>query len=114
MIEFQVARFPGCENEIDNKDKCAKDKMLEYVYKCIEYPNIFSGKRITGTVIVTFEVLDNGELSGLTISKGLNESIDMTVLSCFKKMENWIPSKDKNGNPFKTQFAIPISFPRES
>ena len=112
LIEYSVARFAVCENEF-NKDKCAKEKMLQYVYNCINYDDNFSDTGINGMVVVGFKILESGELSNIEIGKGINEQTDKAILKCFKEMNNWIPSKDKNGKNIETDFAVPIKFPKE-
>lgn len=37
----EMPRFPGCEHltDINDRDKCAGNKLLEYLYTTIKYPD---------------------------------------------------------------------------
>ena len=50
--------FPGCEDEQDEaeRNKCAQEKMLQFLYENVEYPIIARENGVEGIVIIRFIV----------------------------------------------------------
>ena len=71
-IVEQMPRFPGCENVAgDNKakDDCAKQKMLEYIYKNVKYPPIARENGVEGTSVIQFVVDTDGTITNITVAR---------------------------------------------
>ena len=61
-----MPRFPGCENEAkNNRESCANQKMLEFIYKNQEYPAVARKNKIEGTTVVQFVIDQKGNLTSL-------------------------------------------------
>jgi len=83
-----MPRFPGCEETGSNKEKeeCANEKMMKFLYKNLKYPNEARDNGITGSVIASFVVEPSGEISNEKIEKGLTEECDEEALRVIKLM----------------------------
>jgi len=112
----QMPRFPGCEDiEGSTKDKeaCAKGKMLDYIYKNLEYPEIAKKKGIEGMTVIQFIVEKNGAISNAKIVRDLEGGCGESALKTVEKMNNllarWTPGSQR-GKKVKVQDTLPIRF----
>jgi len=116
MVPEQMPRFPGCE-EIDGsqneKYSCAQEKLLDYIYRHVAYPDQARANRIEGTVIVRFHVQTDGSLSDIIVVKSLGNGCDEAGLVVVESMnhmdEKWIAGMQR-GKPVVAQFNLPIRF----
>jgi len=81
----------------------------DYIQKHIEYPVIASENGIEGTVFLSFVVDTCGGVSGVTIMKGVDPSINKEAKRVVKSAPQWEPGKQK-GRPVKVQFIVPVVF----
>lgn len=68
-----MPRFPGCEmlaNRIE-KEKCANQKLMEYIYSNIQYPSQAIKNNIEGRVTVRFVVNQDSSVSNIEILKDI-------------------------------------------
>ncbi len=111
----QMPRFPGCEEiqgNLSEKDKCAQQKMLDFIYSHAKYPDKAKDEGIEGMVVVRFIVEKDGNITGKKILKGLSPELDEEVLRVVEQMPRWIPGK--NGNKkVNVRFTLPIKFKLE-
>ena len=54
----EMPRFPGCEDISDKNDrkKCANEKMIDYLYANLKYPEVAKNKSIEGMVVLQFVI----------------------------------------------------------
>ncbi len=115
-----MPRFPGCEDQIgseEEKQKCALNLMLQYVYKNIKYPPEARENGVEGMVIIKYVVDLDGSLTDVEIVKdpggGLGEA-GLAVINLMNEEHiRWVPGSI-NGTPAKVQFHLPIKFKLES
>ncbi|HMS69541.1 MAG TPA: energy transducer TonB [Saprospiraceae bacterium] len=112
----QMPRFPGCESAPgDNKAKeaCAREKLLQYIYKNVKYPPIARENGVEGTTVVQFTVGKKGEIEDIVVLRdpgaGLGDSAKDVVDSMNKMGEKWTPGKQR-GQAVKVQHTLPIKF----
>ena len=111
----QMPRFPGCENEADDKAKkaCADKKMLNFIYKNIKYPAIARENGVEGQVVVTFVVEKNGKVTDARILRDIGAGCGQESLRIVNMMnsmpQKWIPGKQR-GKPVRVQFNLPVRF----
>jgi protein TonB len=100
VYEFveQSPEFPGGAKEL-----------LEYLSKNVRYPAIAIENNIQGRVTVRFVVDTKGNISDVTILKGVDPSLDKEAIRLVKSMPQWIPGKT-NGRAVKVYFNVPINF----
>jgi TonB family protein len=92
----------------------ASDSSLnQYLMKNINYPGNAMFENDTGTVYVSFVVLNNGTISQIKIHRGVREDIDQECLRVFKNIPKWKPGK-RNGEKINIQLCMPITFSSEN
>lgn len=114
-----MPRFPGCE-DLDlpekEKQKCAKEKMLEYIYKNLKYPETAKSKRIEGMSVIQFVVANDGFIDSIKIVRnpggGTGEEAMRVVRSMNEMSERWVAGRQR-GKPVKVQYTLPIKFKLE-
>lgn len=107
----EMPRFPGCEDisSLPDRDSCAIERMLGFIYKHITYPAVAQEKEIQGTVVVQFIVEKNGELSNIRVVREIGGGCGAEVLRVVKLMPAWIPAR-LDSEPVRTQFNLPVLF----
>lgn len=82
-----MPRFPNavCEAMTDQQERknCAAEKLLEYIYANLSYPEIAKANGLEGMAVIAFIVEKNGELSGIRIVRdpgaGLGEAASKVI-----------------------------------
>lgn len=111
----EMPRFPGCEGESDKKVRriCAQKKMLEYIYKKINYPNMAQEAGIEGTVVVRFYIDEQGNVKAPEILKEIGGGCGKEALRVVKTMndmgEKWTPGRQR-GRAVKVYFNLPVKY----
>jgi len=109
-----IAKFSGCnEKNLSQKEinKCSNQKMMQYIYDCIQYPEGITAESLKGMVVIGFDVLPSGELDNVLINRQANLGIEEEVKECFINMPKWDPSISSTGEKLSTKHAVPVSFP---
>ena len=111
----EMPRFPGCEDVADKNERktCAQKRMLEYIYKEIEYPSIARETGIEGTVVIRFYVDEQGSVKSPEILKEIGGGCAKEALRVVKKMsdlpDRWTPGKQR-GRAVKVYFNLPVKY----
>lgn len=112
----EMPRFPGCESivgSIKEIKKCADNKMLQYLFSHLKYPEEAYKKGLEGTVIISFNVNTDGSISDSHILKDVAGGLGTEALRVINAMnslpDKWIPGKIK-GKPVNVQYSVPIKF----
>ena len=116
QIVEEMPRFPGCE-EIEGtkneKEACAREKLLAFVYENVTYPDSALIKGISGTVVLQFVVNKDGVISNDTILKDIGGGCGEAALNLVKMMnelpEKWIPGK-QGGKAVNVYYTLPVKF----
>jgi protein TonB len=118
-IVEQMPRFPGCEHlQVSEQEKkaCADQKLLEFVYQNVRYPQIAKENGIEGTVVVQFVVNPDGTVSDITLVRDIGAKCGDEAVRLVKLMnalpEKWTPGKQR-GRPVPVMFTMPIRFKLE-
>jgi len=135
----EFPRFPGCE-EADmstvEKTNCAKEKMLDYIYTNLSYPEAARDAKVEGIVVVQFVVDIDGSIddakivreigggcgaAALDIVTGMNKlsSVD-TIVSfhddtneeeiIFEKKDLKWRAGHQDGKAVKVLYTLPVRF----
>ena len=107
-----MPRFPGCEDkdmDKNEKSKCSKQLMLEFIYKNLKYPKAAKAGNIEGQVIVQYEVASSGEIQNARVLRDIGGNCGEEALRVVKKMPTWIPGKQR-GRAVNVQYTLPIKF----
>ena len=97
----EKASFPG-----------GSDACLKYIADNLRYPDNCINGVLTGLIIVSFTVNEDGNLSDIKVERNLDPMLDEEVIRVVKSMPKWKPAK-LNGKAVKSKYTIPVNF-RES
>jgi protein TonB len=116
---FQIAedmpRFPGCENlpTKAEKEKCAEQKLMEFIYKNLRYPPIATENGIEGRVVLRFVVDRDGKVGNVEILRdiggGCGEAAKRVIESMNEMPERWAPGR-QGGRRVNVYFTLPVIF----
>ncbi len=115
VIAEDMPRFPGCEDLGSKKEKeeCAKEKLLEFIYKNIEYPTIARENGVEGTVVISFVVEKDGRVKEAKIVREIGGGCGDEALRVVELMntdgKRWTPGKQR-GKPVRVMFNLPVKF----
>jgi len=114
-IVDEMPRFPDCENiagTIEEKKKCAEQKMLQYIYTNITYPAAARDAGVQGMVVVSFIVETDGRITNAKILRSLGYETDEEVIRLVENMPNWTPGMHE-GSLARVKFNLPVRFKLE-
>jgi protein TonB len=118
-IVQEMPRFPGCESKdrsLLEKDKCAQQALMEFVYQNLKYPELARQDSIEGTVVIDFVVETDGTLTNMQIVReiggGCGEEGKRVVELMNTLPERWTPGK-MEGESVRVLFKLPIKFQLE-
>ncbi len=111
-IVEEMPRYPGCENmkgNIAEKKKCADEKMMDFLYSNLKYPEQAKANGTQGTTVISFIIEEDGRVTSHKILKKVKDGCSEEALRLVKMFPRWIPGKQQK-RPVRVQFTIPISF----
>ena len=104
------------QSDYETRKRCADQKMLEYVYKYVQYPSEARQKGLQGDAVVTFVVEKDGTMSDLRIISQPGGGIGEEALRVMQRIQSkgvaWKPGQ-KAGVPVRVQFSVPVRFKME-
>ena len=83
--------------------------MSEYLKKHLQYPTEAINNKITGKVVVSFWVLEDGSIVSPKIEESLGASFDNEVIKMVNEMPKWVPARHHN-RPAKQMYILPVMF----
>ena len=83
--------------------------MLVYIEQNIKYPKKARKAKIQGDVLVSFIVLENGQLTDIRVVKPLEPTLDAEALRVVQSMPAWQPGVQA-GKPVKVRYTLPVRF----
>ncbi len=100
IIVETMPEFPGGEQ-----------KLMEFLYSNIKYPESAKKNGYSGTAYVTYVIEKDGSLSDIRILRGVANApeCDQEAVRVIKMMPNWKPGFHR-GKPVRVQFNLPIKF----
>lgn len=114
VLSFAVVEsvpiFPGCEDAKDNDERkaCFQQKVLVFVSKNFEFPEMAKEMGIQGRVYVNFVIEKNGTITNVEIVRGVDPLLDDEAVRVVKKLPKLIPAKQR-GKPVRMSFTLPIN-----
>ncbi|MEM1323803.1 MAG: TonB family protein [Bacteroidota bacterium] len=107
----EMPRFPGCEEIADKteRESCAKEKMLRFVYSNIKYPAEARKNGVQGTVVVKFVVNKEGLVEQAETIRKIGGGCDEEALRIVNMMPKFIPGKQR-GKKVNVFFHLPIKY----
>ncbi len=83
--------------------------LRKFIGNSIKYPVIAQENGIQGKVYVTFVVDKTGGVTGATIARGVDPSLDKEALRVVNNLPKWKPGKQR-GKPVRVSYTVPINF----
>jgi len=115
-IVEKMPRFPGCddmEGSETEKKQCADNKMLDYLYSNLRYPEAAAREGIEGVVVASFIVEKDGSLSDIKAVRSPDNSLEKEAIRMIRLMNDsgkkWTPG-EQNGQKMRDEFLLPIKF----
>lgn len=114
VLSFAVVEsvpiFPGCEDAKDNDERknCFQQKILTFVSKNFEFPEMARQMGIQGRVYVNFVIEKNGSITNVEIVRGVDPLLDDEAVRVVKKLPKLTPAKQR-GKPVRMSFTLPIN-----
>jgi len=117
----QMPRFPGCEDldaPVDEKTSCAVQKLLQFIYGNLRYPEIARAMGLEGMCVVQFVILKNGNVADVMLVRDpapggrLGNSSQWVVNRMNYLCDPWTPGI-QGGNPVKVMYTLPIKYKLE-
>lgn len=111
----QMPRFPGCEDQkLDDQvlNKCAREKMTEYIYANLVYPKIAKDNKIEGRAIIQAVINKKGKVENVRIVRDPGAGCGEAAKQVFEDMNDkmtWKPGKQR-GRPVRVLITIPVKF----
>ena len=109
-------RDSGCEDAggtDKEKEACAKEKMLQYIYKNLKYPAIARENGVEGMAVLQFVVKEDGSVSDINIVRdpgaGCGDAAHKVVTGMNNLPQKWTPGKQR-GRPVKVLYTLPVRF----
>lgn len=116
QLAQESPRFPGCEDlqgDRTEKQKCAEEKLLQYLYGKLKYPEYALEHNIEGRCVISFIVEKDGSITQARIVKdiggGCGEEAVRVVQSMNELPQHWSPGR-QDGNPVRVRFNLPVKF----
>lgn len=91
-------QFPGGNKEL-----------AVFLSKNIKYPESAKQNKISGKVVVMFQVDVDGTISNVSIAQSLTPECDKEAKRVVSLMPKWTPAL-QNGKPIRSFYQIPIVF----
>jgi len=115
----QMPRFPGCESmDGTNKEKedCSKEKLLQFVYSNLKYPEEARKAEIQGLNVVQFVIEPDGSIHFAKMARNIGGGTDEATMRMMDKMmemeEKWTPGV-QDGKAVRVQYTLPVRFKLE-
>lgn len=114
-IVEQMPRFPGCEDMLgSNKEKeaCAKQQLLAYIYRNVKYPTIAIENGVEGMAVVKFVINESGQVDDIQLLRDPGAGTGKAAVNVISKMNDevrWNPGL-QGGRKVKVYFTLPIRF----
>ncbi|WP_300662890.1 M56 family metallopeptidase [Fluviicola sp.] len=101
QVETQVDKMPEFVGGMD--------ALTKYLISNVRYPEAAAKANITGKVLVSFVVTKSGEITKVTVKKGVDKDLDAEAKRVINGMPSWIPG-EKDQKKVDTEMILPISF----
>lgn len=84
-------------------------KLMEFLKKELNYPQVAIDNNIQGRVYVEFVVNKDGSIQDVKVARGVDPSLDNEAIRVVKKMPKWTPAEQR-GKTCRSRFTLPVLF----
>lgn len=85
------------------------DQFYRYLSSEINYPKAALENGVSGKVVVSFVVFENGKVADIKLERGIGFGCDDEALRVISNMPSWVPGS-QNGKKVAVKMRIPIKF----
>lgn len=102
--------YPGCEKLVteDEKFMCFNQNIMTHIGRNFVFPELARQQGIQGKVYVNFIIEKNGEVSNVTIARGVEKLIDEEAIRVIQSLPTFTPAL-QDGEPVRMQYTVPIN-----
>lgn len=86
-----------------------QEELLRFIGSNVVYPEIAKRAQVEGKVMVGFVVEKDGNITNISVVKGIGAGCDEEAVRVCKLMGKWRPGK-QNGKPVRVRMVIPFQF----
>lgn len=114
----EMPRFPGCEDIKNDEERqnCAKEKLMAFIYENIKYPTLARNTGIEGQCVVRMVIEKDGSISEAELVKDIGGGCGDEAVRVIKAMnelpQKWIPGRQR-GMPVRVEYLLPVKFKLE-
>lgn len=83
--------------------------MLRLFMENLRYPSEARQKGITGRVFVRVQIDAQGNTTGISVQRGVHESLDNEAVRVVSLIDSWLPAL-RDGVPVESEITVPITF----
>ncbi len=84
-------------------------KLMDFLKKELNYPQVAIDNNIQGRVYVEFVVNKDGSIQDVKVARGVDPSLDNEAIRVVKKMPKWTPAEQR-GKKCRSRFTLPVLF----
>ena len=86
------------------------NNFAQWVYGQIKYPQQCIDEQIQGRVVLQFTISNVGEVTDVTVLRGVCPALDEEAVRALKTSPAWTPGKTEDGKAAPVSFTLPIVF----
>lgn len=86
------------------------NSFAQWVYGQIKYPQQCIDEQIQGRVVLQFTISTSGEVTDVTVLRGVCPELDEEAVRAVKESPIWTPGKTEDGKVVPVSFVFPIVF----
>ncbi len=95
-------------------DKCksseeGNQELMQYIARSLKYPVIAAENGIEGKVFVNFVVSPMGNVTNVSVSRGVHPELDREAIRVVSNLPAFSPGRQR-GKAVNVQYAVPINF----
>ena len=83
--------------------------MMDYLRENLKYPESAKKNKQEGRVFIAFVVEKDGNISNVSVLRGVCEALDNEAVRVVKAMPKWNPGTN-GGKPVRVQYTLPVVF----
>jgi len=109
-VAEEMPIFKSCEHlEAKEAENCTNKAIQQFIAQ-VDYPQTAIDNDVQGKVYVRFLIDQTGNVTEISIAKGVDALIDNVALEHIKKMPTFAKPGFQDGKPVIVQYIVPINF----
>lgn len=103
--------FAGCEDSSHRteRENCSKEKLFQFIFENVKYPESAKKKGMEGTAIVEFVIEKDGSVTNASLERNPGAGMGEEALRVVKMMPHFTPGTQR-GKKVRVQYTLPVKF----